>query len=75
MRQFAQEIIKVHENMSRKEMDRIIEIINHSDAIEQARNISNRYLEKALAIVEQLPNNQSKTALRNIAKYIGKRKF
>lgn len=71
----AQEIYKVHENMSRKEMDRIIDMIVHSDGIEQARNISNRYLDKALAIVEQLPTNQSKIALRNIAKYIGKRKF
>ena len=50
-------------------------MIVHSDGIEQARNISNRYLDKALAIVEQLPTNQSKIALRNIAKYIGKRKF
>ena len=36
-------------------MDRIIDMIEQSDAIEQARNISNRYLDKALAILEQLP--------------------
>jgi heptaprenyl diphosphate synthase len=61
--------------MSRQEMDRIIEIILNSGGIEKARDISNRYLDKALDIVEQLPKNQAKTALRNIAKYIGNRKF
>ena len=69
------EIIKVHENMPRKEIDRIIKLIKQSDAIERSREISNRYLEKALFILGTLPENQSKTTLRNIAKYIGKRKF
>ena len=61
--------------MPRKEIDRIINLIKQSDAIERSREMSNRYLEKALLILETLPENQSKTTLRNIAKYIGKRKF
>ena len=69
------EIIKVHENMPRNEIDRIIHLIKQSDAIERSREMSNRYLEKALLILETLPENQSKKTLKNIAKYIGKRKF
>lgn len=69
------EITKVHEDMPRQEMDKIIMLIIESGAIEKARDISNRYLEKALNIVDQLPPNQARTTLKNIAKYIGKRKF
>ena len=69
------EIIKVHENMPRNEINRIINLIKQSDAIERSRGISNRYLEKALLVLETLPENQSKTTLKNIAKYIGDRKF
>ena len=69
------EIIKVHENMPREEIDTIINLIKQSDAIERSREMSNRYLEKALLLLETLPENQSKTTLKNIAKYIGKRKF
>jgi heptaprenyl diphosphate synthase len=69
------EIVKVHENMPRKEIDRVINLIKQSDAIERSREMSNRYLEKALRLLETLPENQSKTTLRNIAQYIGKRKF
>ena len=72
---FTSEIIKVHENMSREEIDRIINLIKQSDAIERSREMSNRYLEKALIILETLPENQAKTTLKNIAEYIGKRKF
>lgn len=71
----AKEIRKVHEKMTKEEMEEIIKLIIDCGAIERARNISNQYLNKALIMVEQLPDNQAKTALRNIAKYIGKRKF
>lgn len=71
----ALKISKVHEDMPKDEMDQIIKMIVQSDAIEKARRISNLYLDKALQMVEQLPDNPSKTALRNIAKYIGRRKF
>ncbi|MCQ6273878.1 heptaprenyl diphosphate synthase component II [Bacillus sp. V3B] len=69
------EISKVHENSSREEMNKVIRLIIQSGAIERSREISNRYLEKALLIVEQLPQNEAKATLKSIAKYIGKRKF
>lgn len=70
-----QEIIKVQENTSRAEIDKIITLIKNSDAIEKSLVISDRYLKKALAILDSLPQSKSKKALREIAMYIGKRKF
>lgn len=69
------EIIKVHKGMSRDDMATILSVINHSGAIEKAREVSSKYLEKALSIVEDLPQNEAKTTFKNIAKYIGKRKY
>ena len=63
---FKAEIIKVHENMSREEIDRIINLIKQSDAIEKSREISNRYLEKALLILE---TTSRKSSENNFEKY------
>lgn len=69
------EIIKVHPHTTRSEMDKIILMVKNSDAIERSLNLSDRYLSKALSILEQLPQNKAKKSLREIALYIGKRKF
>ena len=68
-------IINVHENSSRTEMDEIITMIKQSGAIEKSLDISDRYLAKALDILEKLPQNKAKKTLRDIAKFIGKRKY
>ena len=47
------EIIKVHENMSREEIERLLRKIKQSDAIEKSREVSNLYLEKALTLLEE----------------------
>jgi heptaprenyl diphosphate synthase len=73
--EIRKEIVKIHENSSREEMDKIIRLIIQSGSIERSREISNHYLEKALLVVEQLPQNEAKATLKSIAKYIGKRKF
>lgn len=70
-----EKIISVNENTHAAEMKEIIEAIKHSDAIDQAFAFSERYLHKALEVIQPLPRNQAKYALQNIAKYIGKRKF
>nr|WP_295971668.1 heptaprenyl diphosphate synthase component II [uncultured Bacillus sp.] len=69
------DILKVHEHMAREEIDALILKIKQSDAIDQARNVSSTYLNKALALLEELPKNKANTALKNIATYIGNRKF
>lgn len=68
-------IVKVHLEIDSNEMKDIIASIKNSDAIEKSFIFSERYLQKALQVIKPLPRGQAKTALYNIAKYIGKRKF
>ncbi|PLR99747.1 heptaprenyl diphosphate synthase component II [Bacillus sp. T33-2] len=66
---------QVHENMGAAEMGTIIDLIKNSGAIERSLEVSGLYLDKALKILEQLPPNRAKKTLRDIARFIGKRKF
>lgn len=68
-------IIRINEHTSRKDLDEVIEAIKKSGAIEKSLDLSDRYLKKALAILEGLPQNRAKKTLKDIAKFIGKRKF
>ncbi|WP_332630096.1 heptaprenyl diphosphate synthase component II [Halalkalibacter flavus] len=53
----------------------ILEAIKNSGGIEYSISISDQYLEKAYEALERLPDTKEKTYLREIAAYIGKRKF
>ena len=68
-------IITVHEDMDKEDLLEIIHLIKDSDAIERSLQVSDLYLKKALDSIRDLPNGKSKSALINIAKYLGKRKF
>jgi heptaprenyl diphosphate synthase len=68
------EIEKVNQNMGPEEIEKIIELIKQSGAIEKSIALSDLYLEKALKLLNDLPGNRAKKALQDIAKYIGKRK-
>jgi heptaprenyl diphosphate synthase len=69
------EIEKVHEYMDPSEIGKIILLIKQSGAIEKSRVLSDHYLNKAIAVLEDIPENKAKKTLRDIAKYIGRRKF
>lgn len=70
------EIIQtVNEETHKDEMEKIIQSIKDSGAIEQAMEISEKYLQKAFAELEDLPENKARKTLSQIAKNIGKRKF
>ncbi|RLQ95097.1 heptaprenyl diphosphate synthase component II [Falsibacillus albus] len=68
-------ITLVNEETSKEEMLHIIEFIKSTDAIEKSHALSQRYLDKALHILEGLPNGRTKKTFRDIANYIGKRKY
>jgi heptaprenyl diphosphate synthase len=68
-------IKNVHEHMNRAELDEVISLIKQSGAIEKSLAISDQYLAKALAVLDELPQNRGKKTLRDIAKFIGKRKY
>ncbi|MGM7682706.1 heptaprenyl diphosphate synthase component II [Cytobacillus sp. Hm23] len=69
------EIININPKTTKEEMNHIISLIKQSGAIERSIEISDKYLQKALVVLESLPFGKAKTALYNIAKYIGKRKI
>lgn len=73
--EYREQIVNVYEGMGKDEILPIIELIKSSGAIEKSLEISDRYLQKAMNILEQLPNIQAKNTLREIAQYIGKRKY
>jgi heptaprenyl diphosphate synthase len=79
---FAMEDEKVKAKITRitpettpEEMKEIISFIKQTRAIERSYAVSDCYLQKAFAVLEQLPKNKARNTLYNIAKYIGKRKF
>ncbi|MCP3738730.1 heptaprenyl diphosphate synthase component II [Rossellomorea sp. BNER] len=68
-------VIKVHEETKEEAMNGVIQAIKSSNAIEQSHELSKRYLQKALSDLDELPNSRAKKTLRDIALYIGRRKF
>jgi heptaprenyl diphosphate synthase len=68
-------IMQITPETSPDEMKEIISLIKQTGAIEKSYAVSDRYLQKALAILKRLPKNKARNTFYNIAKYIGKRKF
>ncbi|WLR43741.1 heptaprenyl diphosphate synthase component II [Bacillus carboniphilus] len=68
-------IKKINKDTPANEMTNIIKEIRKSPAIDQSFELSNRYLHKALNILDKLPDGEHKIKLEEIANYIGKRKF
>lgn len=61
--------------MNEDERQAFLKKIRNSNAIEESYHISNLYLQKSLQEIDALPNNSVKKSLRDIALYMGKRKF
>lgn len=61
--------------LSEKERLEFLKMVRQSDAIKQTIAISDKYLQKALKEVEALPNHPVKKKLRDIALFMGKRKY
>ncbi|KUP06577.1 heptaprenyl diphosphate synthase [Bacillus coahuilensis p1.1.43] len=70
-----QQITLVHENISSDELQTIIVNVKNSDAIERSHQVSQQYLKKAIQELRHLPKNKAKSTLRDIATYLGKRKY
>ncbi|MEG0384623.1 heptaprenyl diphosphate synthase component II [Solibacillus cecembensis] len=61
--------------LTEEERQAMLQLVRRSNAIKEATKVSNLYLKKALAEVEKLPNNPTKKKMRDIALFMGKRKF
>jgi heptaprenyl diphosphate synthase len=68
-------IERVSEDTPAEKMKEVIAAILASDAIERSHRVSRMYLDKALEDLEQLPHNRVKKTLKNVANFIGKRKY
>lgn len=53
----------------------LVERVSQSDAIDKAKQISDRYLQKAMKEIDALPDQHAKKTLRKISLFMGKRKF
>ncbi|ASK63338.1 heptaprenyl diphosphate synthase component II [Virgibacillus phasianinus] len=62
------------ESVSREQMQQLIQVLKQTDAIERSYQLSDMYLEKALRILDKLPDHRAKQSLHGIATYIGKRR-
>ncbi|UHA58103.1 heptaprenyl diphosphate synthase component II [Metabacillus litoralis] len=69
------EIEKISMKTTPVDMQPILEEILNSEVIEKSAQVSEKYLQKAFRILEELPKNRARSTLQSIAKYIGKRKF
>ncbi|OIU71236.1 heptaprenyl diphosphate synthase component II [Rossellomorea aquimaris] len=69
------DIERVSQETPAEEMKEVIAAILASDAIERSHRVSRMYLDKALEDLDQLPQNRAKKTLKNVANFIGKRKY
>lgn len=68
-------IINVSAHTDRQDINEIIFLLKQSDAIERSNELSRRYLHRALAILDELPPGRHQNSLREIAHFIGRRKY
>ncbi|MEW9500213.1 heptaprenyl diphosphate synthase component II [Jeotgalibacillus marinus] len=71
----ADRIKHVHEDMPTNDMAMLITDILQTNAIKKSSELSQRYLKKALHELDGLPPSRAKKSLRDIALFIGKRKY
>ncbi|WP_077621732.1 heptaprenyl diphosphate synthase component II [Sediminibacillus massiliensis] len=67
-------LFAVPEDISHEDIRPFIDMIKNSDVIERSYALSDMYLDKAYKSLEELPDIKAKQTLKDIAKYIGKRK-
>ncbi|MED4974782.1 polyprenyl synthetase family protein, partial [Geobacillus thermoleovorans] len=73
--QVRAKITAVNADTDAEEMAAVLAAIKQTDAIERSYALSDRYLEKALRLLGELPANEARTLLHDLALYIGKRDY
>ncbi|SER13353.1 heptaprenyl diphosphate synthase [Gracilibacillus ureilyticus] len=69
------EMFKYPETVDKEMLEPVIDKILNTDAVEEARILSDRYLQKAYESLHNLPDIKAKKSLEDIANYIGNRKI
>jgi heptaprenyl diphosphate synthase len=65
----------LYKELADEERLRVVKMIRNSPAIKESKAVSERYLNKALKELSYLPKSTANKTMRNIAFFIGKRKF
>ncbi|EQB36108.1 MULTISPECIES: heptaprenyl diphosphate synthase component II [Virgibacillus] len=74
LRNKIKNLFHTDQTVSEAEVKVIVQDIKNTSAIEDSYAISERYLNKALQKLNEIPNSRSKNTLLEIGKYIGKRR-
>ena len=62
------------EDVDGENMEKLLDALQKTNAIEQSYQLSNLYLKKSLQVLNDLPNSKAKHTLQDIATFIGKRR-
>src|SRR5699024_8111732 len=71
--EFKSQIEQLGPNSDQFLFDKCIQTVKHSDVIKQSQAISDRYLDKALHLIDQLEKDDAKPIFKKIIKKVGKR--
>jgi heptaprenyl diphosphate synthase len=66
-------IQQIRDNPKEADIEGVLAMIRNSDGIRKAEQLSERYIEKAIAAIEQLPAIKAKSNLIDIAKFVAYR--
>ncbi|MGG1515141.1 polyprenyl synthetase family protein [Paenibacillus oryzisoli] len=69
------ELDRIHKLDGQTDVSRFLDIIRGSAGIDEADRLSQRYLDKAIAALDKLPNIQAKKDLIEVAHFIGNRSY
>ncbi|PWG67772.1 heptaprenyl diphosphate synthase, partial [Enterobacter mori] len=68
---FKQQIQQLNPNSSPETFKYCIDTVRSSDVIQQCLSISNKYLDKALNLIDELENDSAKVLFKKLIKKVG----
>lgn len=75
---FSNQLIETFSNtkeLTPSDIEELLTLLRKTDAIEKSYELSNRYVERALDILQQFPESKAKTSLEQIAHFIQNRRM
>lgn len=73
--QILSELDRIHQVDGQTDVSRFLNMIRHSEGIERAEALSQKYIDKAIASLDKLPSGQAKKDLTEIAHFFGNRSY
>jgi Geranylgeranyl pyrophosphate synthase len=73
--ELLREIERIRESDGQADCTRAIELIRASRGIEEADRLAARYIDKAVGLLEGLPDIPARSTLNDIARFVGKRNY